>query len=207
MCLETFPSSPHSSTSMQSPLMSPLMSMASQQPEPTFPWTMLPLQGKEECNEHSMDDSTTTCSGHAAEVESGNQSASELAWFEEDKDCCSSSAELSEATTLMICNIPCRLGRADIVKAIHSVGFVDKYDFVHMPGRRHGSKRNGNMGYAFVNFKSTQDAEQFVVAFENFQFPGTCSAKRCTLKFAHLQGFNAVDASPSSSHRPWSKRS
>jgi hypothetical protein len=170
-----------------------------------MPWKQ--LQGKEECNEHTCDDSTTTCSGHAAEVECGIQSVSDLACFDEDKDTCSSSAELSEASTLMICNIPCRLGHADIVQAIDSVGFVDKYDFIHMPGRRHGSKRSGNMGYAFVNFATVQDAEQFATAFENFQFQGTCSSKRCTLKFAHHQGFNAVDSSPSSTRRSWSKRS
>jgi len=112
---------------------------------------------------------------------------SESTCFDEDGDG-SGSNYSTETTTLMICNVPCRLSQSDIVKAIDTVGFVNRYDFVHMPGRRHGSKRNGNMGYAFVNFKNTQDAEQFATKFEGYQFPDTCSVKRCTIKPAHHCG-------------------
>lgn len=185
-CLETFPVSPRLSPSFQPKVMAPLV----QEPPVT---TALPLlsqsllmtyqpQAKDETNDRLTDGVSTACSGQASDVAS-NEDQSHGAFTTE--------------TTLMICNVPCRLGRHDVINAIDSVGFYDKIDFVHMPGPRHGSKRKGNMGYAFVNFMDSQDAEHFAVKFENFQFPGTSSTKRCTLKFAHHQGFNAVDAVPS----------
>jgi hypothetical protein len=97
-------------------------------------------------------------------------------------------------TTMMICNIPCRFGQADVVEAIHSVGFAGKYDFVYLPSRT--GKHNANIGYAFVEFKSAKAAESFADAFENFRFPGTKSSKTCTVKQAHQQGFNALNARP-----------
>jgi len=93
-------------------------------------------------------------------------------------------------TTMMICNIPCRFGQADVVEAIHSVGFAGMYDFVYLPSR--SGKHNTNIGYAFVEFRSAQNAELFAQAFENFQFQGTKSSKTCTVKNAHHQGFNAA---------------
>lgn len=92
------------------------------------------------------------------------------------------------ATTMMITNIPCRFGHQPIVDAIHSVGFAGKYDFVHIP--RRNSTHDGNIGYAFVNFKDAQEAEAFQVAFHNYQFSGSKSNKRCEVKLAHFQGFN-----------------
>jgi len=95
---------------------------------------------------------------------------------------------------MMICNIPCRLSQEAVVGAIHSVGFAGTYDFVYLPDRKrgaHGARASGNIGYAFVNFKSTRHAEAFAASFDDFQFPGTHSAKRCTLKYAHCQGFDA----------------
>jgi hypothetical protein len=100
----------------------------------------------------------------------------------------------------MICNIPCRLSQDDVIEAIHSVGFAGMYDFVYLPDRKRratGARTFGNIGYAFVNFKCAQTAESFITAFENFRFQGTHSAKRCTVKYAERQGYNANE-NPSS---------
>jgi len=94
------------------------------------------------------------------------------------------------ATTMMICNIPCRFGQTDVVEAIHSIGFAGLYDFVYLPSR--SGKHHANIGYAFVEFKSAENAERFACAFDHFQFPGTKSTKRCTVKNAHQQGLNAA---------------
>ena len=55
-------------------------------------------------------------------------------------------SSFEEATTMMICNIPCKFGYHKIVEAIHSVGFRGTYDFVHVPNRK--GKRDANIGYA-----------------------------------------------------------
>lgn len=101
--------------------------------------------------------------------------------------------------TMMLCNIPCRLGHDDIVGAIHAGGFADRYDFVYLPNRN--GKRDANIGYAFVNFKNAHDAECFSEAFQDFRFPGTNSTKSCTVKPAHHQGYNAQQTLRSGGNR------
>jgi len=144
------------------------------------------------------------CSENWEEVGSGKGSESTRI----DESSNDGASSLTEATTMMLCNIPCRSTQDHIIEAIHSVGFADTYDFVYVPscsrGRRAGT-RSGNVGYAFVNFKSSHFAEQFAVMFDNYRFPGTRSAKTCTVKYAHIQGFNALYAA--SSCRSRGKRS
>jgi len=96
-----------------------------------------------------------------------------------------------EGTTVMLCNIPCRVGRSNIVSALEECGFADRYDFIHLPkGKSRRYRRHGNIGYGFINFALLEDAEAFALAFEDFQFPGLRSTKKCTVKLAHLQGYN-----------------
>jgi len=118
--------------------------------------------------------------------------------LDEESDDGFSSKEGKESSTMMICNIPCRLSQDAVIDAIHSAGFAGTYDFVYLPDRKNrranGARTSGNIGYAFVNFKNMQHAEAFSLSFHNFQFPGTRSAKRCTLKYAHCQGFNAKES-------------
>ena len=64
------------------------------------------------------------------------------------------SQDTPQATTMMICNIPCRLGKEDVVNAIASVGFGDAYDFVYLPDRKRSTAKNRNIGYAFVAWGS-----------------------------------------------------
>lgn len=90
--------------------------------------------------------------------------------------------------TLMLCNIPCRFNNDDIAEAIDSVGFAGLHDFVNVPGR--AGRRCGNIGYAFVHFKTPEIAAEFAEVFQGYQFKGTSSKKRCEVKSAHMQGFN-----------------
>jgi len=94
--------------------------------------------------------------------------------------------------TLMLCNIPCRFGHDKIVEVINSVGFTDLYDFIYVP--QHHSKRNGNIGYAFIHFHSMENADWFMETFQNYQFQGTSSSKKCVVKRAHMPGFNGISA-------------
>jgi len=95
--------------------------------------------------------------------------------------------------TMMICNIPCLVGKEEVRQAIQSVGFSDAYDFLSIPHQHHAQKAGAtsNQGFAFVNFHSARDAEQFARTFKGYKFPGTNSPKECIVKVADVQGFNA----------------
>ena len=114
---------------------------------------------------------------------------------DEDSDGASSGKQKEEGTTMMISNMPCRFKHEDIIDALVAAGFAGTYDFVFIPDRKNrrnrgNSKSKGNIGYAFVNFYSMQHAEAFAATFQDFQFPG--NPKKCEVKFAHHQGFNAT---------------
>lgn len=109
-----------------------------------------------------------------------------------------------KATTMMITNIPCRYGEDALVQAIASVGFAGKYDFVYVPKRN--ASQDGNIGYAFVNFKDFEDAEAFAFAFHNYRFEGSKSLKACEVKRAHHQGFNPHDHCLGGNDRPSNPR-
>jgi len=93
-------------------------------------------------------------------------------------------------TTRMICNIPCKFGYGDIVEAISAAGFGGLYDFVLVPVR--SVKRGGNVGYAYVHFKTPEMAAQFTDAFQNYQIEGSNSIKRYSVKRAHLHGLQLM---------------
>jgi hypothetical protein len=121
-------------------------------------------------------------------VQPQHAALSESESHREPQDQASQDGESKPATTMMITNIPCRFGQEAICDAIHSVGFESKYDFVHIP--RRNTTHDGNIGYAFVNFTDPNVAEAFKEAFDNYQFTGSKSNKRCEVKQAHYQGFN-----------------
>jgi hypothetical protein len=82
----------------------------------------------------------------------------------------------------MLCDLPCRILREDVIIALDSEGFANKYDFVHVPGS------TTNLGYAFINFVDSEAAESFRTQFTGYRFPGTKSAKVCSVKAASIQG-------------------
>jgi hypothetical protein len=94
----------------------------------------------------------------------------------------------ASGTTMMICDLPCRINRAMLTEAIDSIGFADTYDFVHLPCRY--GHENTNIGYGFVNFKDPAYAANFAVAFEGYKFEGFKSTKQCRVKVAAHQGFD-----------------
>lgn len=99
-------------------------------------------------------------------------------------------------TTMMICNIPCRVSTETLIEAIEAVGFGGTYEFLHLPCR-YGQEASSNLGYGFVNFLKQEDAAKFAVAFEGYHFEGSRSVKKCTVKVASFQGFNANAKRPS----------
>jgi hypothetical protein len=98
----------------------------------------------------------------------------------------------SEATTVMLCNIPCRVKLEEIIEAVRSLGFEGTYDLLHAPGpkRRHRHLiSKTNIGYAFINFVSPEYARDFMKVFTGFCFEGRQSDKVGVAKLARIQGF------------------
>lgn len=99
--------------------------------------------------------------------------------------------ETLNATTLMLCNIPCRATIEEVVTAVHSLGFENTYDFLYVPGATCCYGKAGvsrNLGYAFVNFLTAEVARHFVIAFDGFSFGGRYSSKKGVAKIARVQG-------------------
>lgn len=108
---------------------------------------------------------------------------------DDDDDVC---PKFNEGSTVMLCNIPCRVGRHDLVKALEAYDFADSYNFIHLPkGKSRRYRRYGNIGYTFIGFNTPDTADKFAKAFDDFQFPGMRSVKKCKVKLAHMAGFNA----------------
>jgi len=95
----------------------------------------------------------------------------------------------SKPTAMMLSNIPCKVSDKELHDALQSMGFAGTYNSVCLPKLHHACKKGHkqNAGYAFVKLKTSNDAERFAIAFADFQFPGTQSAKACTVKAADLQ--------------------
>jgi len=100
-------------------------------------------------------------------------------------------AATKEVTTLQICDIPCSQGIAEMIDAIHSLGFANTFNFVYMPWKGSHSDTDSirNMGYAFVNFETAEDALLFGHAFKNYRFPSGSAEKSSYTVPASCQGY------------------
>jgi RNA recognition motif-containing protein len=114
----------------------------------------------------------------------------------------------AEKTTVMIRNVPCRCTQAELLEEIEEV--VPGVNFLYLPASR---KREGNLGYAFVNFTNPELAVQFIQDFQDRSFSKhPRSAKRASVGYALLQGFRENvkfyrrSKVSRSEHRPYVKR-
>jgi hypothetical protein len=95
-------------------------------------------------------------------------------------------------TSLMLCNIPCRVTQESLGEAIDELGFKDTYDFLYLPTASRSAKTTGsNLGYGFINFVDPCYPGPFKAAFTAYTFPGTSSQKVLGVKVAHVQGLAA----------------
>mmetsp|Transcript_102858 Transcript_102858/g.286435 ORF Transcript_102858/g.286435 Transcript_102858/m.286435 type:complete len:400 (+) Transcript_102858:103-1302(+) len=91
-------------------------------------------------------------------------------------------------TTVMLRNIPNRYTQTMLLSLLDEHDFKLHYDFVYLPM----DFRNGvNLGYAFVNLLTHEDALRFMETFEGFSRWFFDSAKVCEVSWAHPhQGLN-----------------
>eukprot|EP00434_Breviolum_minutum_P028720 symbB.v1.2.025411.t1/scaffold2462.1/size78695/4 len=95
-----------------------------------------------------------------------------------------------DVTTLMIRNIPNRYTQRELIAELEDLGFAGTFDFLYSPLDK-GTM--SNVGYAFVNFKTHEDASKCIAAFHNYRFKRhrKTSGKVAAVSAAHLQGLEA----------------
>jgi len=92
-------------------------------------------------------------------------------------------------TTLMLRNLSCDYERGMLLELLNGKGFSARYNFIYLPFDFH---RRHNLGYAFVNMETTQDAMRAWECFNGFQQWQLPSTKVCEVSWAQpLQGLKA----------------
>jgi hypothetical protein len=71
------------------------------------------------------------------------------------------------------------------LQELYRLGFTGRYDFFYLPMDVHNRT---NVGYAFINFLTPQDALQFTRSLTNYKFQRHASQKIATVSPAHIQG-------------------
>lgn len=89
----------------------------------------------------------------------------------------------STGTTLMLRNVPVSWNQEDLLDFVDN-SFFGSYDFLFLPV---DLERDGNVGYAFVNFCSPQVAEKCRAAFDQQVLQGQATPLEVT--FATVQGY------------------
>merc|ERR1712048_1418425 len=84
-------------------------------------------------------------------------------------------------TTVMMRNIPNDYTRKQLLDLIDKKGFEQCYDLVYIPV---DFKRGFGLGYAFINFVSTEKAERFMQHFNGFSKWSRKSSKICEVSWS-----------------------
>lgn len=89
-------------------------------------------------------------------------------------------------TTVMMRNIPNDYTRKQLLDLIDKQGFATCYDLAYIPV---DFKKWVGLGYGFINFVSTEEAERFMQHFNGFSKWSIRSSKRCEVSWSDaLQG-------------------
>eukprot|EP00928_Gymnodinium_smaydae_P026888 TRINITY_DN20971_c0_g2_i1.p1 TRINITY_DN20971_c0_g2~~TRINITY_DN20971_c0_g2_i1.p1 ORF type:complete len:243 (-),score=12.64 TRINITY_DN20971_c0_g2_i1:2-661(-) len=92
-------------------------------------------------------------------------------------------------TTIMVRDLPCRVGYEGIMAGLKSIGLDGCYDFIYCP--KSIRDRSAFKGYCFINFMTREAIEIFVAEFADHQFEGTHSEKAVRFDRAYVQGRKA----------------
>ena len=90
-------------------------------------------------------------------------------------------------TTVMIRNIPIKYTDEILIEEL--IEFNGKYDCLYMP---YDYEKNGNKGYAFINFINPLHILYFYEKFNGKKWMHFESSKICELNCAHFQGINEI---------------
>lgn len=95
----------------------------------------------------------------------------------------------TERSTLMMRNIPNNYTRDMLLELLDAEGFQGRYNFVYLPI---DFQRLSGIGYAFVNFETSRDAEEAKETFQGFSDWKISSNKTCAVSWGEpLQGLQS----------------
>jgi len=144
-------------------------------------WWMMPV---------SFDpNASVLCSGMANGERFNEQSYMQSQWGEscDNSDADGSSQEWR--TTVMLRNMPNNYTRDMLLELVNSMGFAGCFDFAYLPV---DFKSQAGLGYAFINFISTAEAQRCFDCFEGFSEWKVPSEKVCTVTWGSpYQGLEA----------------
>jgi hypothetical protein len=91
-------------------------------------------------------------------------------------------------TTVMLRNIPNKYTQRMLLDQLNSMGYEGKYNFFYLPI---DFRNRCNVGYAFINFLSSETAKVFKNHLDGYRLTGFNSQKICEVSFARVQGLDA----------------
>jgi len=96
-------------------------------------------------------------------------------------------------TTAMLQNIPYKYTAAALAEELGALGMLDACDFLYLPVRGRGEITRRNLGYAFVNLRSTCIFDKFAQAVHRYRFAQHTSSRSPPAKAtkASIQGLAA----------------
>eukprot|EP00928_Gymnodinium_smaydae_P036340 TRINITY_DN25420_c0_g1_i1.p1 TRINITY_DN25420_c0_g1~~TRINITY_DN25420_c0_g1_i1.p1 ORF type:complete len:202 (-),score=30.70 TRINITY_DN25420_c0_g1_i1:452-1057(-) len=89
--------------------------------------------------------------------------------------------------TVIVRDLPCRVGHERMMLELKRLGFDGCYDSVNFPLKMKDGKES-HKGYGFVSFFKEDDAHLFMRMFENHRFDDINSEKVARVELARLQG-------------------
>eukprot|EP00928_Gymnodinium_smaydae_P027420 TRINITY_DN21216_c1_g1_i1.p1 TRINITY_DN21216_c1_g1~~TRINITY_DN21216_c1_g1_i1.p1 ORF type:complete len:233 (-),score=40.55 TRINITY_DN21216_c1_g1_i1:232-930(-) len=95
----------------------------------------------------------------------------------------------SSDRTLLVRDLPCKVGYERLMKELKDLGLDGCYDFLYLP--KSLRDRHANRGFCFINFMSPEAVALFVAKFTSFRFEGIQSQKSARIGRASVQGRKA----------------
>eukprot|EP00928_Gymnodinium_smaydae_P066328 TRINITY_DN4935_c0_g1_i2.p1 TRINITY_DN4935_c0_g1~~TRINITY_DN4935_c0_g1_i2.p1 ORF type:complete len:214 (+),score=21.21 TRINITY_DN4935_c0_g1_i2:84-725(+) len=92
-------------------------------------------------------------------------------------------------TTIMVRDLPCKVGYERMMRELKAIGLDGCYDFIYCP--RSTRDRAAFKGFCFVNFMTREAMETFVRDFAQHQFEDIHSEKTVRFDRAEVQGRKA----------------
>eukprot|EP00928_Gymnodinium_smaydae_P049965 TRINITY_DN3356_c1_g3_i1.p1 TRINITY_DN3356_c1_g3~~TRINITY_DN3356_c1_g3_i1.p1 ORF type:complete len:204 (+),score=20.08 TRINITY_DN3356_c1_g3_i1:1-612(+) len=95
-------------------------------------------------------------------------------------------------TTVIVRDIPCRVGYERMMVELKHLGLDGCYDFIYFP--KSLRDRKCNRGFCFINFMSPDALRRFVMQFTGYRFESIQSPKSARIGRASVQGRRATIA-------------
>jgi len=96
-------------------------------------------------------------------------------------------------TTAMLQNIPYKYTETELAEELDALGMMGTYDFLYLPVRGQRRYAEQNIGYAFVNLRSTEMFDRFAQALHHYRFAKHRSSRIAPARVsrASIQGLGA----------------